>query len=141
MVLTWSFILPLYMPICAKLFSSRRNWDSPNPSPAGACAPPLWFRGEGHTRWRERGWESPNSNEGPYTVVLFVYTYFVGCRNERPGADQVDRVWQVRQPAGPRPGRFGQRLRGHAPLFYRKVSLRFLNKFNIFLNFLQRWNS
>ncbi len=26
---------------------------------------------------RERGWESPNSNEGTYTVVLFIYTYFV----------------------------------------------------------------
>ncbi len=24
----------------------------------------------GHTRWRERGWESPNSDEGTYTVVL-----------------------------------------------------------------------
>jgi hypothetical protein len=23
---------------------------------------PLWFREEGHTRWRERGWESPNSD-------------------------------------------------------------------------------
>ncbi len=33
--------------------------------------------GEGHTRWRERGWESPNSDDGTYTVVLFVYTYFV----------------------------------------------------------------
>jgi hypothetical protein len=34
--------------------------------------PPLWFcrRREGHTRWRERGWESPNSNEGTYTVVI-----------------------------------------------------------------------
>ncbi len=44
----------------AKLFSSRRNWDSPNPSPAGECAPPLCFRGKGgggqrNTRWRERG--------------------------------------------------------------------------------------
>jgi hypothetical protein len=29
--------------------------------------------GEGHTRWRERGWESPNSDEGTYTVVLFIY--------------------------------------------------------------------
>ncbi len=40
-------------------FSSRRNWDSPNPSPAGECAPPPppWFRGEGHTRGlaNERG--------------------------------------------------------------------------------------
>ncbi len=59
------------------IFSSRRNWDSPNPSPAGECAPLLWFRGEGHTRWRERGWDSPNSDEGTYTAVLFIYTYFV----------------------------------------------------------------
>ncbi len=40
--------------------------------------PPLgtW---EGHTLWRERGWESPNSDEGTYTVqcTLFIYTYFV----------------------------------------------------------------
>jgi hypothetical protein len=33
--------------------------------------------GEGHTRWRERGWESPNSDEGTYTVVLCICTYFV----------------------------------------------------------------
>ena len=45
-------------------FSCRRNWDSPNPSPEGECAPSLWIRGKGHTRWRERGWESPNSYEG-----------------------------------------------------------------------------
>ena len=47
----------------AKLFSSRRNWDYP--------------MGGGHTRWRERGWESPYSDEGTYTVVLFIYMYFV----------------------------------------------------------------
>ncbi len=57
-------------------FSSCRNWDSPNPSPAGECAPPS-FGSFGHTRWRERGWESPNSNEATYTVVLFIYIYFV----------------------------------------------------------------
>ncbi len=33
---------------------------------------------EGHTRWLERGWESPNSDEGTYNVVLIKYTYFVG---------------------------------------------------------------
>ncbi len=33
-----------------KLFSSRRNWGSPNPSPAGEWAPPPRFLGEGHTR-------------------------------------------------------------------------------------------
>jgi hypothetical protein len=59
----------------AKLFSSRRNWDSPNPSPENA--PSLWFRGKGHTRWRERGWESPNSDEGTSTVVLCKYMYFL----------------------------------------------------------------
>ncbi len=58
-------------------FSSRRNWDSPNPSPEGECAPSLWFRGEGHTRWRERGWGSPNSDEGTHIVILFKYMYFV----------------------------------------------------------------
>jgi hypothetical protein len=45
-------------------FSSRQNWESSSPSPEGECAPSLWIRGEGHTRWRERGWESPNSFEG-----------------------------------------------------------------------------
>ncbi len=72
-------------------FSSRRNWDFPNPSPAGECAPPPRFWGEGHTRWRERGWESPNSDEGMYTVVLFIFMYFVRLtiflrmgRNQKP---------------------------------------------------------
>jgi hypothetical protein len=61
-------------------FSSRRNWNSPNPSPA----PSLWFRGEGHTHWRERGWESPNSDEGTYTVVLYICLYFVGVLLRQP---------------------------------------------------------
>jgi hypothetical protein len=56
------------------LFSSRRNWDSPIPSPAVCPLPPVL--GGGHTHWRERGWESPNSEEGIGTVVLFIYMYF-----------------------------------------------------------------
>jgi hypothetical protein len=59
------------------LFSSHRHWDSPNPSPPGECAPPPFDRGEGHTRWREKGWESSNSDEWTYTVVLFLYKYLV----------------------------------------------------------------
>jgi hypothetical protein len=39
----------------AKLFSSRRNWDSPNPSPAGACAPPPFGSGGRGTLAGERG--------------------------------------------------------------------------------------
>jgi hypothetical protein len=36
-------------------------------------------RGGGHTRLWERGWGSPNSDEGTYAVVfyLYVYKYFV----------------------------------------------------------------
>ncbi len=39
----------------AKLFSSRRNWDSPNPSPAGECAPPPFGSGGMDTLAGERG--------------------------------------------------------------------------------------
>jgi hypothetical protein len=61
-------------------FSSRLNWDSPNPSPVHECGPPPFGSGgEGHTRWRERGWESPNSNEGTYTVVYSLYVRTVLC--------------------------------------------------------------
>ncbi len=50
----------------AKLFSSRRNLDSPNPLPAGECAPPppLVTVGGAHSLAREG-------------VVLFIYMYFV----------------------------------------------------------------
>jgi hypothetical protein len=34
--------------------------------------PPPCFWGEGHTRWRERGWESPNSDEG-HTLWCSLY--------------------------------------------------------------------
>ncbi len=54
-------------------FSSRRNWD--DPTRRRVCPTPLWFRGEGHTHLLERGWGSPNSDEGTYTVVLYIYVY------------------------------------------------------------------
>ncbi len=57
----------------AKRFSSRWNWDSPTPLAAGECAPPPYGTGGGHTRLRLKGWGSPNSNEGTYTVVLYMY--------------------------------------------------------------------
>ncbi len=34
----------------------------PTPHPHASVPPPPCFWGEGNTRWRERGWESPNSN-------------------------------------------------------------------------------
>ncbi len=45
-------------------FSSGRNWDSPNPSPAGECAPHPLVRGEGHTRQGERGWGRRSTSRG-----------------------------------------------------------------------------
>ncbi len=36
-----------------------------------------------------RNWESPNSDEGKYTVVLFIYTYFVG------GALRSREYWMI----------------------------------------------
>ncbi len=54
-------------------FSSRRNWDSTNPSLAG----------------KRGGWESPNSDEGTYTAVLCKYTYFV-----YQGIPNLSKRWQ-----------------------------------------------
>jgi hypothetical protein len=64
-------------------FSSRRNWDSPNPSPAGECAPP-GSGGGAHSREGMGVWESPYSDERTYTVVLCKYTYFVPYPQEVP---------------------------------------------------------
>ncbi len=66
-------------------FSSRRNCDSPTPHQQASVPPnpPPRFWGKGHTRWWERGWESPSSGEGTYTVVLFKYTYFVHLANSK----------------------------------------------------------
>ncbi len=48
------------------------------PHPFSRRPPPtLWSGGGGHTRLRERGWESPNADEGTDTVVLYIYKYFV----------------------------------------------------------------
>jgi hypothetical protein len=64
-------------------FSSRRNWDSPSPHRQARMPPSLWFRGGGAHSLAGKGWGSPNSKEGTYTVLLFLYTYFVGGVNRR----------------------------------------------------------
>ncbi len=43
---------------------SSELWLPPTPHPQASVPPPPCFWGEGNTRWRERGWESPNSDEG-----------------------------------------------------------------------------
>jgi hypothetical protein len=65
-------------------FSSRRNWDSPNPSPAGECAPTPFGSGRGGGRGTlagERGWESPDFDEGTYTLW---YSVNICALSERP---------------------------------------------------------
>ncbi len=59
------------------LLSSELGLPQPLTRRRGCPPPPTRFWGEGHTRWRERCWESPNSDEGTYTVVLFTYKCFV----------------------------------------------------------------
>ncbi len=44
----------------------------PTPHPQISVPPPPCFCGEGNTRWRERGWESPNSDEG-HTLWYSLY--------------------------------------------------------------------
>jgi hypothetical protein len=60
----------------AKLFLQSSELRLPQPiTRRQVCPPPPLFRGGGHTRWRERGLESPNSDEGTYSVVLCIYIY------------------------------------------------------------------
>ncbi len=62
----------------AKLFKVVGIGTPQTPHPqAFLPPPPPPFLGERHSRLRESGWENPNSEEGTYTVVLFIYTYFV----------------------------------------------------------------
>ncbi len=70
-------------------FCSRRNWDSPNPSPAGECAScSLWFRGDGNTLAGERGGgRVPIPTRGHalwYSIfILYMYTLCHGVKNIR----------------------------------------------------------
>ncbi len=60
-----------------KLFLQSSELGLP-PSPAGEYAPTRGSGGRGTLAGeREMGWEIPNSDEGTYTVVLFICTYFV----------------------------------------------------------------
>ncbi len=60
----------------AKLYSSHRNWDSLTPHPQASVSPTFGSGGGGTLAGERRG-ESLSSDEETYTVVLFVYMYFV----------------------------------------------------------------
>ncbi len=71
-------------------FSSRRIGTPPTPHPLASVSPRFW--GEGNTRWRERGWESPKSATRGHTLWYSLYTYIfcgldAGIR--QPGSGQA----------------------------------------------------
>ncbi len=55
-------------------FSSRRNWDSPNPSTAGECTPPPHGSGGRGTLAGERGYgRVPIPTRGKHCGTLYIY--------------------------------------------------------------------
>ncbi len=79
-------------------FSSRRNWDSPNPSSAGEYAPPTGSGGRGTLAGERRGERVPiqfRRGDIHSVVVLFIYrTYFVEQGNVSRYKEQVVHVSQ-----------------------------------------------
>ncbi len=61
-------------------FSAVVRIGTPHPSQAGECVHPLWFRGGGRNRLRERGWGwgGPNSDEGKDTTLVYMNFVRVG---------------------------------------------------------------
>jgi hypothetical protein len=68
------------VPVLLSFFSSRRNWDSPNSSPAGECAtPPLVPGGGGaHSLAGAGGEESQFRREDKHCGTLHMYVVFCG---------------------------------------------------------------
>jgi hypothetical protein len=61
-----------------RFLSSRRNWDYPTPSPAGECAPPLWYRGRGILAGERGGGRVLISTRGHtqwYSISMFTLWY------------------------------------------------------------------
>jgi hypothetical protein len=68
--------------------SNRRNWDSPNPSPAGECAPPPPVLGGGeHSLAREGLGESQFRRGDRHCGSLYV---FVLC-----AANRGNKLWKI----------------------------------------------
>ncbi len=101
-----------YFTVQSELFSSRPNWDSSTPSPAGECAHPSLVRGVGgHTRLRERGWGG--GGQGSLSQLsTFVYRGNPGnsYRRKSAASPKFDMVWQYLSPIP-----VGRRGRGSAP--------------------------
>jgi hypothetical protein len=84
------------------VYAPRRNWESPPspPHPQASVPPPPCFWGEGNTRWRERGWESPNSDEGrTLWYSLYVRTLWSGHSNWGARLESLHPLLNSRCPA------------------------------------------
>jgi hypothetical protein len=78
----------------AKLFLQSSELGLPQPFTRMRVCPPPRFWGEGHTRWRERGWESP----GTYTHYGTLYIYVLCGRDERVGIYKIQMKIQKEDP-------------------------------------------
>jgi hypothetical protein len=79
-------------------FSSRRYWDSPNPSPAGECAPPPLVPGGGaHSLAREGVGRVPIPTRG-ITLWYSLYSVYVLCgtvlAKKKGSARKREREWK-----------------------------------------------
>jgi hypothetical protein len=72
--------------------SPRRNWDSPNPSPASECALPPRTKGcrEGYTRLQLREWGSPNSDDWRKSLALCLLCAYLSSRNLTTPSTQMN---------------------------------------------------
>jgi hypothetical protein len=59
------------------VYAPRRNWDSPQPPTRRLVCPLPLFLGGGEHSLVRKGLGESQFRRGPYTVVLFICTYFV----------------------------------------------------------------
>jgi hypothetical protein len=70
-----NYRVPTDSAVCTAFLAWSGHWAPPPHHPPGGGPPPPrppWYRGVGHTRLRERGLGSPNSDEGTYTMELYI---------------------------------------------------------------------
>ncbi len=84
--LMWQGVLSQSRQSAKPFLQSSELGLPPTPHPQASVPRPPCFWGEGNTRWRERGWESPNSDESHtlwyslYVRTLWVLFYFCNRR-------------------------------------------------------------
>jgi hypothetical protein len=74
-----------------RFFSSRRNWDSPNPSPEGECAPTSLVRGGGaHSQAREGLGGSQFRLGDIHCGTLYMCTLCIGLSHKHSPHSSID---------------------------------------------------